>query len=101
MRPMLKSLLASVAFIALTPQPASALPRPCEDVCTCNTSCSVLCTHTPTSNVVISCAQDGVCIDLCRAPSQKQASVSEETEQSDDTSAVCEEQPAPVASAES
>lgn len=99
MRTMLKSLLASTAFLAFTPLPASALPQQCDVVCSCSASCATRCAI---GSFVVTCGFEEYCVDYCRAPSEKQASVNEEAETSEDASPVCgEEQPAPEASAES
>lgn len=99
MRTMLKSLLASTAFLAFTPLPASALPQQCDVVCSCSTSCTTRCAI---GSTVVTCGFQEYCIDFCKAPSGQQASVSEETETSEDASSVCTDtQPAHEASAES
>jgi hypothetical protein len=95
MRTLLKSLLATAAFLTLAPTPASALPKQCSEVCTCNTSCTIRCAI---GSTVVNCGVEGICIGQCAAPSDEQASVSEETEASEDSLPVCEEPEAPEAS---
>jgi hypothetical protein len=99
MRTMLKSLLASTAFLAFTPLPASALPEQCYVVCSCAASCITRCA---VGSAVVTCGFLEYCANFCTAPSGQQASVSEETETSEDASSVCTDtQPAHEASAES
>ncbi len=95
MRTLIKSLLATTAFFTFAPLPASALPKQCDEVCTCSTSCNIRCAIGIT---VVTCGFDGTCIGQCAAPSKEQASVSEETEQSEDSLPVCEEPQTPEAS---
>ncbi len=44
--------------------PASALPRPCSTNCTCNSSCSQLCS---VGGRVSNCFDDGICVGQCLA----------------------------------
>ena len=41
---------------------ASALPRQCDEVCTCSTSCTVKCAI---GGWVTTCGFDGICIGMC------------------------------------
>ncbi|NOK19569.1 hypothetical protein [Corallococcus carmarthensis] len=86
MRTVLKSLFASASLLALAPLPAAALP--CHGVCSCTTACDVRCT---VGASVVTCGDEQLCIDYCRAPSAQQASVSDEMEASGDAAPVCEE----------
>ncbi|RKH63745.1 hypothetical protein [Corallococcus aberystwythensis] len=96
MRTVLKSLLASASLLALVPLPAAAVK--CQVACSCTTPCDFRCTVGAST---ITCGDEQLCIDYCRAPSEQQASVSEEMEASGDTAPVCEEPQASESTAES
>ena len=53
---------------------ASALPKQCEEVCTCNTPCHILCAVGAT---VINCGIEGICQGMCFAAADTSVSAEE------------------------
>ncbi|MHA7631244.1 hypothetical protein [Corallococcus sp. M7] len=86
MKRSLKSLRAGIAFLALAPLTAGALPQDCGDACNPSSGCSKLCVIG--ARTIITCGEYGVC-GIPVAPSEPQASVQPAPVQSDDAEAVC------------
>lgn len=99
MSKLLRSLLATTAFVTLVPTTASALPQYCSVVCEFSSPCDQLCVVG--SRTVITCGEWGVCDGARAEPSDASASVTpDEVRQNAESSQVCSEEQ-PSASAES
>lgn len=89
MNKLLRSLLATTAFLTLVPTAASARPEDCHEECFETTPCEVQCWMGRT----MTCGEYGVCAGARAEPSAASASVSQDETRQPATSQVCGEEP--------